>query len=125
MRLKTQFLRFILVGFAATLITYIILIVLVETWQINVIVASVIGYIVGIVVNYELNYGFTFQSKQHHHILVPRFVMVMMVGLLLNTGIMFVGVNWFDINYVLAQLAAIAVVLIWSFTANRLWVFTQ
>jgi putative flippase GtrA len=105
--------------------TYIILIVLVEAWQINVIVASVIGYIVGIVVNYTLNYGFTFQSKLHHHILVPRFVMVMMVGLLLNTGIMFAGVNWFRINYVLAQLAAIALVLIWSYTANRLWVFTN
>jgi putative flippase GtrA len=97
----------------------------VEAWQINVIVASVIGYIVGIVVNYALNYGFTFQSKQHHQHLIPKFIVVMMVGLLLNTGIMFVGVNWFDINYVLAQLAAIAVVLIWSFTANRLWVFTE
>ena len=125
MRLKTQFLRFILVGIAATLSTYIILILLVEAWQINVIVASVIGYLVGIVVNYALNYGFTFQSKQHHHHLVPKFIVVMMVGLLLNTGIMFVGVNWFDINYVLAQLAAIAVVLIWSFTTNRLWVFTE
>ena len=91
----------------------------------NVIVASMIGYIVGIFVNYGLNYGFTFQSKQHHRILVPKFIIVMMVGLLLNTGLMFVGVNWFDIHYVLAQLAAIAVVLIWSYTANRLWVFTD
>ena len=125
MRLKTQFLRFILVGIAATLSTFIFLIVLVEAWQINVLVASVIGYVVGIVVNYTLNYGFTFQSTQHHHILIPRFIVVMMVGLLLNTGIMFAGVNWFGIHYVLAQLAAITVVLIWSFTANRLLVFTD
>lgn len=125
MRLKTQFLRFILVGVTATLTTYLFLIVLVELWQVNVIIASVIGYVAGIVVNYLLNYGFTFQSKQHHLNLVPKFILVMLVGLLLNTGLMFVGIYWFGMHYVLAQLAAITVVLIWSFTANRLWVFAD
>ncbi len=123
--IRTQFLRFILVGVAATLSTYLILIILVEAWQVNVIVASVAGYIVGIVVNYKLNYGFTFRSSRHHHVLVPRFLVVVLVGLLLNIGIMSAGINWFGIHYVLAQLAAVAVVLIWSFAANRLWVFTD
>lgn len=125
MRLKAQFLRFVLVGITATLSTYTFLIVLVEAWQTDVIVASIIGYIVGIVVNYSLNYAFTFQSKKHHQVLVPKFIAVMIVGLLLNTGIMFVGVNWFGIHYIFAQLAAVAVVLIWSYAVNRLWVFTD
>ena len=125
MQLKAQFLRFATVGVLATLSTYISLILLVEFWQIDVIKASVFGYIVGIIVNYALNYGFTFRSTRRHHILVPKFLLVMSIGLLLNIGVMSVGVNWIGIHYVLAQLAAVAVVLIWSFTANRFWVFTS
>ena len=125
MPLKAQFLRFVLVGITATLSTYFILILLVEAWQVNVIVASVAGYIVGIVVNYKLNYGFTFQSTRHHHILLPKFLVVALTGLALNTGTMSAGINWLGIHYMLAQLFAVAIVLAWSFAANRLWVFTE
>lgn len=125
MQLQKQFLRFAAVGVLATLSTYISLILLVEVWHMNVIGASVFGYIVGIIVNYALNYGFTFGSTRGHHILVPKFLVVMSIGLLLNIGIMSLGVNWIGVHYVIAQLAAVAVVLIWSFTANRFWVFTN
>lgn len=120
----TQMVKFALVGLAATLSTYLILIISVEFWKVNVILASVAGYIVGIIVNYVLNYGFTFQSKQHHRIIVPKFLVVMIIGLILNICIMFVSINWIGVHYVLAQLIAVAVVLMWSFSANRLWVFT-
>lgn len=114
-----------LVGATATLSTYILLIFFVEVWQMNAVAASVIGYIAGIIVNYSLNHGFTFRSKRAHRVLIPKFLFVMLVGLLLNIGIMFAGVTWLGIHYALAQLAAIAVVLTWSFTANRHWVFTD
>jgi putative flippase GtrA len=122
---RTQFLRFVMVGATATLTTYLILIFLVEIWRMNVIGASVLGYLAGIAVNYKLNYGFTFRSERQHRIVIPRFIFVALVGLLLNTGLMFVGVSWFGIHYILSQLAAVAVVLIWSFSINRLWVFTN
>ena len=125
MEFRTQFFRFIVVGATATLTTYLILILLVETWHMNVIGASVLGYLAGIAVNYKLNYGFTFRSDRQHRILIPKFFVVALTGLLLNTGLMFMGVNWFGIHYVLAQLAAVAVVLIWSFSINRLWVFAN
>ncbi len=125
MVLRTQFLRFIMVGATATFTTYLILIFLVEIWHMNVIEASVLGYLAGIAVNYKLNYGFTFRSERQHRIVIPKFIFVALVGLLLNTGLMFVGVNWFGVHYILAQLAAVAVVLVWSFTINRLWVFTN
>ncbi len=114
-----------MVGATATFTTYLILIFLVEIGRMNVIGASVLGYVAGIAVNYKLNYGFTFRSERQHRIVIPKFIFVALVGLLLNTGLMFVGVNWFGVHYILAQLAAVAVVLVWSFTINRLWVFTN
>jgi len=43
----------------------------------------------------------------------------------LNAGIMYYAVNRLDIHYLLAQLMAVAVVLVWSFTLNRLWAFAR
>jgi putative flippase GtrA len=34
-------------------------------------------------------------------------------------------VNWLGLHYTVAQLAAIAIVLLWSFSANRLWTFAS
>ncbi|MBT8070656.1 MAG: GtrA family protein [Gammaproteobacteria bacterium] len=125
MAIKAQFVRFTLVGITATLSTYAVLILLVEVFRLSPILASIIGYLVGIVVNYKLNYGFTFRSSNRHHILFPKFLIVMLVGLLLNVLIMFIGMNWLGIHYILSQLVAVAFVLTWSFVANRFWVFTD
>lgn len=93
------------------------LIVLVKVWQVNAVAASVIGYLIGIGVNYILNYRVTFQSEQFHLIMITRFLTMMIVGLGLNVAIMHADVNRFDLYNVLAKLAAITVVLLWSYAA--------
>jgi putative flippase GtrA len=123
--LKNQFLRFTLVGTAATVTTYAVLIFGVEGLHINAVGASVAGYILGIAVNYILNYRYTFGSDQHHHVVIPKFLAVMVVGMFMNAAVMFAGINWLGWHYMLAQLAAVAVVLMLSFTANRLWAFAD
>jgi putative flippase GtrA len=123
--LKNQFLRFTLVGTVATVTTYAVLIVGVEGLHINAVMASVAGYVLGIVVNYILNYRYTFGSDQRHHVVIPKFLAVMVVGMFMNAAVMFAGINWLDLHYMLAQLVAVAVVLMLSFTANRLWAFAD
>ena len=120
-----QFLKFSLVGTAATLTTYAVLIVLVEGWHWAAVPASSAAYLAGGGVNYLLNYRFTFSSVQPHRVAIPRFVTVMAVGLVLNAGIMYSAINRLAIHYLLAQLLAVAVVLVWSFTLNRLWAFAR
>ena len=123
--MKNQFLRFALVGMAATVTTYTVLIVGVEGLHINAVAASVAGYALGVVVNYILNYRYTFSSDQHHHVVIPKFLTVMAVGMFINAVVMYATVNWLGLHYLLAQLAAVAVVLMWSYTANRLWTFAD
>jgi putative flippase GtrA len=123
--MKKQFLKFALAGTAATLTTYAVLIFLVEGWNWGAVLASIAAYLVGAGVNYLLNYRFTFASTQLHRVAVPRFLAVMAVGLVLNTGIMYYAVNRLNIHYLLAQLMAVAVVLVWSFTLSRLWAFAR
>ena len=123
--MKNQFFRFALVGAAATITTYVVLIVGVEALHINAVPASVAGYALGIVVNYSLNSRYTFDSDQHHRIVLPKFLAVMVVGMLINAAVMYTGIHWLGFHYMLAQLAAVAVVLMLSFTANRLWAFAD
>lgn len=91
----------------------------------NAVTASVVGYAMGIAVNYILNYRYTFGSDQHHHVVIPKFLTVMMVGMFINAAVMYASINWLGFHYMLAQLAAVAVVFMLSFTANRLWTFAD
>ena len=123
--MKQQFLKFALVGTAATMTTYTVLIVGVEILHINAVTASIAGYMLGIIVNYLLNYRYTFGSEQHHQVVFPKFLLVMVIGMLINAAVVFAGINWLGIHYMLAQLAAVAMVFMLSFTANRLWTFVN
>ena len=78
----------------------------------------------GIGVNYILNYRYTFGSDQHHHIVLPKFLAVMVVGMVINAAVMYTGTYWLGFH-MLAQLAAVVVVLMLSFTANRFWAFAD
>lgn len=123
--MRNQFLKFALVGTTATVTTYAVLIVGVEGLNINAVTASIAGYVLGIAVNYILNYRYTFGGVQHHHVVIPKFLAVMLVGMFINAAVMYAGINWLDFHYMLTQLAAVAVVLMWSCTANRLWTFVD
>jgi putative flippase GtrA len=118
----SRFLRFALVGAVATCIQYTILIALVHGRDVSPTLASSLGFIAGAVVNYILNYRFTFRSRSQHGPAVAKFVLLAGVGLLLNAGLMrlLVGAGW---NYLLAQVCATGIVLLWNFSGNSLWTF--
>jgi len=122
--MKQEFIKFSLVGLAATITTYAVLVVLVEGAGLDAVVSSVIGYVAGAGVNYALNYRYTFKSEQRHRVAVPRFAVVIGIGMVLNAVIMALTVNALGIHYLLAQLIAVAFVLMWSFTLNRMWSFS-
>ena len=123
--MDTRLYRFVLAGGASTLTTYLVLIAGVEVFSLPAVAVSVIGYALGIVVNYVLNYRYTFNASQRHAAAFPKFLVVMLVGMLANAAIMAAGIELVGLHYAAAQLLAIAVVLSWSYTANRLWTFAS
>lgn len=78
---------------------------------------------VGAALNYFLNYRFTFNSNEKHRIALPRFLIVMLIGFVLNLAMMYVTVNLFQIYYLFAQVLSTGVVLLWNFCGNRFWTF--
>lgn len=121
--LKQQLLRFLMAGGIATACQYATLIVLVEAIRFNEVVASALGYTVGAAVNYILNYHVTFSSKARHLPTLVKFSTIVVLGLGLNTLIMYLCHAVIGVHYMASQLTATAVVLVWNFVGHKCWTY--
>lgn len=120
-----QFLRFAGVGIIGTICQYLTLITLVTVFRVNAVLASTLGFVLGGIVNYYLNYHYTFHSKKGHQETSAKFFTVAVLGLAMNGGMMHLGTEIFSVHYIVAQVVATGVVLIWNFLGNRLWTFAS
>jgi len=123
LELLRQFVRFTGVGFVSAIGHYGLLIALVQGLDVEPVRASVAGALLGAWINYSLNYRYTFRSSKLHRESVTKFAVVATVGLLLNTAFMWLGVDVLRAHYLLSQVVTTALVLLWSFGANRYWTF--
>jgi len=120
-----QFIKFSGVGVVGTAVQYATLFLLVQVADVYPVVASTIGFLLGAFVNYYLNYIYTFQSSKSHFEAMPKFFSVAAIGLMLNGMIMQFCISFFSLPYIIAQLIATALVLLWNFAANRMWTFME
>ncbi len=121
--LSLQFARYAIVGVCATATQYTILILLVELFSTEAVIASTAGCIVGSVVSYFMNHRFTFKSEKRHREALWRFYSIVLVGTVLNAGLMYFGIKTLHLQYIVAQVITTGLVLIWNFSANRSWTF--
>ena len=112
-------------GVIGTLGHYTVLVVLVQFWAVDPVFASSLGFVVGAVINYILNYHFTFRSRKRHSEALTKFLIVAIIGAGINGFIMYIGVENTRINYMIIQLFATLVVLLWNFIVNSLWTFAH
>lgn len=117
-----SFFRFVLVGGLATVIQYVVLILLVQLIGADPVFASAVGFVISAVANYIINYHYTFGSNQRHTSAITKFTALASVGLVLNSGIMSALVR-LGLHYLPAQIVATVIVLLWNFAGNSLWTF--
>ena len=120
-----QFLRFAGVGVIGTTGHYAVLIILVELFDYNPVFGSFLGFLTGALINYFLNRRYTFASNSRHAVALPKFILVAVVGMIINIMVMSALVETFDLQYLLAQVVATALVLIWNFSVNKYWTFAS
>jgi len=119
-----RLISFATIGGLATLLHYALLVMLVELAELDAVTSSATGFVASAILNYWLNYHLTFRSKKRHLVAAPRFLLVAMIGLAINSGIISVGTGLLGFNYLLVQLAATAIVLVWNFAASSAWTFS-
>lgn len=110
-------------GAVGTAAQYAILIGLVEALHGNPVVASTLGAVAGAVVNYLLNYHYTFRSERPHAVSLAKYAVVSAVGIALNAVVLAGATTWLGMHYVGAQVLATVVVFVMAFAVNRAWTF--
>ncbi len=121
--LIAKFIGFAGTGAIATGIQYLILIALRELAGISPVIASATGYAIAAVANYLMKYHWVFGSDERHRVAGPKYALVSLSGLTLNTLLMHLGTAVLGLYYLLAQVITTGLVLIWNFTLNGLWTF--
>lgn len=90
----------------------------------NKFVANAIGFSVAVISNYLINRNWTFKDKKSKA--GPQFsafVTVSLIGLLLNSVIIFLLDNRMNVNFYISKAVAIFIVFFWNFSVNYFFVF--
>lgn len=121
---RSRAIRFLFVGGTATLLQMLLLIFFVEMDAMSPVVASATSYVISAVYNYSANFYFTFGAAgtKHHRDTAPKFVLVSVIGVTVNTSV-FAAANHLVNLYIVAQLVAIMVTLIVNYTLHKYWIY--
>jgi putative flippase GtrA len=118
-----QFIQFAAVGAAGTTVQYVTLWAGVEILAAPAVISSAVGYVLGSVINYLLNYFFTFESGQSHIRVASKYYTVLGVGWCINYALMKILVDHISLHYWFAQVFTTGVGLMWNFIGSKWWVF--
>lgn len=115
--------RYVMAGAAAALTHFSILIFGVECLRGDPVLWSAGGFVAAVGVNYPLQYSWTFRSTAKHAAAFPRYLVVTLTMLGLNTVVFWILAVGLSIWYLLSQALAIAIVMVLNFVLNRTYTF--
>ncbi len=119
-----KFLKFGVVGLSGVVIDFGFTYLFKEVIKIQKYVANAIGFTLAATSNYILNRIWTFQSNNpaiaYEYM---EFLFISLIGLGINTMVLFLLNGRFKYNFYVSKLFAIAVVTIWNFFMNMYFTF--
>jgi len=120
-----QFFLYLIVGglsFLVEIVTFIAL----RRAATPVIPASVASFIVATIANYLLSIVLAFQrGRFRRQAELARFLMVVLVGLMLNTALVWIFGYPLAMPPTLAKIGVVPIVLVWNYLGRRILVFTD
>ncbi|MDP2721644.1 MAG: GtrA family protein [Bacteroidales bacterium] len=117
--LVQKFIKFGVVGFSGLFVDFGITFLTKEKLRIPKYLANAIGFISAATSNYFLNRVWTFESRNPEMMMeYSQFILIALIGLGVNTLILWFLVTKFKMNFYVAKVFAIAVVTVWNFFAN-------
>ena len=117
--------RYLISGGVAAVIHFVILTGLVEIFDTNATLATSIGFIVGSVANYSLQYHWTFSADGPHHIMFTRYALVTLTTMSINAGLFWLFTQQFGLFYLYSQLIATGLMVFVNFQVNKHFTFAS
>jgi putative flippase GtrA len=131
-----KFIKFAVIGGAATLLQFFLLGIFVEIFELAPVIASAVSYAVSAIFNYLANYYLTFASTTSHKQTLPKFIVTAALGLVLSTSLfamflyilethLLLGTKLLETAYLIAQLFATLIALVANFLMHKLWIYKK
>ena len=117
------FAKYFMSGSTAVVVHFAVMIALVELLSAPPPFGSFVGFTTGTIVNYYLQYTWTFRSNQSHRLAFTRYVMITLSMLVLNLLIFQLAWQYFGVEYKIAQLFATGIVFLANFSINSCYTF--
>lgn len=120
--LARRWIRFCIVGGAASLTYYFCGLFFVSLLGLPVLAGNTLAFVISFAVSYLGQCLWTFQGTGSHRTMLPRFAATQGVGLAINTGIIWLLIRA-GVSYEIAMWVAIAAVPVAVYFICKLWVF--
>ncbi len=119
-----QFVKFSIVGLSNTLLDVGVFQLLTMYTPIYYVIANLISFSFGVLNSYLWNRIWTFKSPNKKISKeFTRFVIISMVGLVLNTLFLSIFIEIFNYPSLTGKILATVLVLIWNFCMSKFWAF--
>ena len=122
-KLIAQYMKIGVVGVIAFVIDYGLLALLTEAFGVNYLVSATISFTVSVIFNYlaSMRYVFTHKEDMSRRREFAIFVVLSVIGLLINNACMWAGVELLGIHYLIVKIGATAIVMIWNFVTRKIF----
>ena len=122
-KLLNQILKFGLVGGTAFVIDYVLLYFCTEFLHIHYLISSIISFTVSVIFNYILSIKWIFDVKKKQDVKdFVIFIILSVIGLGINSLIMYVMVEKFGVYYMLSKIVSTAVVMVYNFITRKIFI---
>ena len=122
-KLLMQILKFGVVGGTAFIIDYGIFTILSQLLGIHYLIASIISFSISVIYNYILSIKWVFDvSKKQTTKEFIIFIILSVIGLGLNSLIMYVSVDLMQIHEMISKIVATAIVMVYNFITRKIFI---
>lgn len=122
-KLIAQFMKFGIVGVIAFLIDYGLMVALTEFFGVPYLISNTISFTVSVVFNYVASMRYVFERRddmsRHREFII--FVVLSIIGLILNDLFMWLLVSVWLIDYRIAKIIVTVLVAIWNFVTRKIF----
>lgn len=123
-KLLIQLSKFGLIGIIATIIDFIVLFIATELFKTYYLFSAALGFIISTLFNYSASMNHVFETKFTHndrHKELSIFIILSVLGLVINQLLMWLFVEDFNIYYIHAKFIATGFVMLWNFISRKLF----
>ncbi len=123
-KLIAQVMKFVIVGGLSFVLDFIIYYVLKNFFSVYYIVAGFFSFTLSLIFNYLMSMKFVFKSKDDlkktHEFII--FVTLSVIGLGINLLCLYILVDLFDINDLIAKILVAGIVMVFNFITRKIFI---